>query len=85
MPATKRRKLARIHVNRHHIAANRKANNDKLVVFTAKTYNENIKGNHLGIYHDGELVAEFVYHPNKPLNCGAVAWIETKEEIRVLD
>jgi hypothetical protein len=80
----KRKKLKRIHVNRHHIAANRKAGNSELSVFTAKTYNENITGKQLALYHNGECVAEFVYRPDKPLSCGAVAWIETKEELRVL-
>lgn len=77
-------KLKRIHVNRHHIAANKKAGNSKLPVFTSKTYNSNTTGQRLGLYHNGECVAEFVYRPKKPLSCGAVAWIETKEEIRVL-
>ena len=81
----KRKKLKRIHVNRHNIAGNRKAQNEDLPVFTCKTYNENIRGKRLGLYHENMLVAEFVYRPNKPLSCGAVAWIETKEEVRVLE
>ena len=79
-----RKKLKRIHVNRHHIAANKRNGNTDLPVFTAKTYNEKIKGQRMGIFHGGQKVAEFVYTPDKPLACGAVAYIETREDVHVL-
>lgn len=77
-------KLKRIHVNRHNIAANRKAGNQKLPVFTAKSYNENVKGHRMEILHNGEVVATFCYTPDKPLDCGAVAYLETRAEVRVV-
>jgi hypothetical protein len=66
-------KLKRIHVNRHHIAANRKSGTQDKPPFTVKTYNENYTGYELVIGGASRLV----YQPARPLKCGAVAWIET--------
>lgn len=72
----------RIHVNRHNIAAN-KRRGERLPVFTAKTYRANERGNAVVILHEGLEVARFVYSPEKPLSCGAVAWVETDLEVQV--
>ena len=71
-------KIARIHVNQHVIKANAK-NGENNPVFTIKqggknTYAHNVKVN-------GEM--ELVYSPDKPLNCGAKVWIETRGDITV--
>jgi hypothetical protein len=77
--------LTRIHVNRQIIAQNRKASKShRKPALTAKNYKENLKGNTVEILDEkGRVIAQVVYRPDKPLNCGAVAWIETKHEIRV--
>ena len=67
-----------IHVNRHHIAANRKDGGDR-PVFTVKNYKQNRKGRRV----IGHGPSEFVYRPEKPLKCGAVAWVETSAEVTV--
>lgn len=72
----------RIHVNRHNVASNRR-HGTRLPVFTAKSYKENRTGTLVKIMHDGEEVARFVYSPDKPLSCGAVAWVETDQEVVV--
>jgi hypothetical protein len=69
----------RIHVNQHNIKANRKNGNDDLPVFTVKTYKENIKGNEIHINGPSSVI----YEPDKPLSCGAHAWIETKSDVTV--
>jgi hypothetical protein len=70
--------LKRIHVNKHNILSNRKGNESK-PVFTVKTYNTNTYGYEVAI--DGP--SRMVYSPNKPLSCGAVAWIETRSPVIV--
>jgi len=78
-----RTRLKRIHVNRHNIAHNRKGG-PILPVFTVKDGKINWRSNRVQIIDKlGEVVAEFVYRPNKPLSCGAVAWIETRAEVRI--
>lgn len=68
--------LKRIHVNRHHIAANRKDGGDR-PCFTVKTYKTNDYAHRVEIHGPCEMV----YNPDNPLNCGAVAWMETKAEV----
>jgi len=68
-----------IHVNRHHIAANKKDGGVRKV-FTAKDYKQNRKGN--SVWVDGK--ASFVYRPGHPLPCGAVAWVETWAKVHVI-
>ena len=70
----------RIHVNQHHIKAN-KMDDGNRPVFTVKTYNNNYKGTHVVI--DGP--SELIYRPNKPLACGAKAWIITKADVIIYD
>lgn len=70
--------LKRIHVNRHNIAANRKDGGNR-TVFTVKTYKQNHKAHEVCI----EGVSRLVYSPDKPLACGAVAWIETRGDVLV--
>ena len=73
-----------IHVNQHNIKANIKGNN--LPVITCKTYKENRYANEVEILNDaGEVIAKVVYSPNKPLSCGARVWIETHNEIRIIN
>jgi hypothetical protein len=67
-----------IHVNRHHIAANRKAAT-ALPVFTVKDYRQNRRGNHVEVLGP----STYIYSPDKPLPCGAVAWVETHAEVIV--
>lgn len=71
--------IKRIHVNQHHIKANKKNGNEDLPVFTVKTYKNNFKGHHVAI--DGPSVV--TYNPEDPLACGAVAWIYTKAPVFV--
>jgi len=79
MIKVKRMKRTVIHVNRHHIAANKKDGGDR-PVFTVKDYKQNRRGNHVTVER-GKI--SFVYRPGKPLPCGAVAWAETYGEVYV--
>jgi hypothetical protein len=64
-----------IHVNQHIIKANRKTG-ERTPPLTMKSYNKNIKATEIAI--DGK--AKVVYSPDKPLDCGAVVWIETDND-----
>lgn len=66
-----------IHVNRHNIAANKKGAD--LPVFTVKDYRRNRKGDAVACH--GPVF--FHYHPDKPLKCGAVAYVVTNSEVDV--
>ena len=66
----------RIHVNRHNVAYNKK-HGTKRPVFTVKTYKDNIKSNSVRCAGGVTLV----YQPDKPLACGAVAWMETEGRV----
>ena len=72
--------LKRIHTNRHHIAANKKNGDTKLPPWTVKTGNGKTFP-----CHKVEICGsvESVYRPEKPLNCGAVLWLETKGSVWV--
>lgn len=82
---TKKRKQI-IHVNRHHIASNKKQGAKTLPVFTVKTYKSNNYGHEVHLKDDaGTVVGKFVYSPDKPLACGAVVWFEsTTLDVEVL-
>lgn len=67
-----------VHVNRQHIAMNRKDGGNR-PVFTVKDYKSNRKGD--SVTMDGPVT--FIYQPEKPLPCGAVAWAETYGEVHV--
>jgi len=70
--------IKRIHVNRHNIAYNRKHGTNR-PVYTVKTYKSNTKTNRVRC-PDGVTL---VYQPDKPLACGAVAWLETNDDVIV--
>ena len=71
-------KIARIHVNQHVIKANAK-NGENNPVFTIKQGGKNTYAHNVKVI--GEM--ELVYSPDKPLNCGAKVWIETRGDIEV--
>jgi hypothetical protein len=73
-----------IHVNAHNIKANLKGS-DKPVI-TCKTYKSNNYANNVNILDEnGKIVATIKYSPNNPLSCGAKVWIETKNEIQIIN
>jgi hypothetical protein len=76
-----------IHVNQHKIRANINRPPDALEpVLTCKTYKSNEYANRVEILDsDGKVSATVVYSPHKPLSCGARVWIETKNEINVIN
>ena len=76
--------MKRIYVNRIHIAKNRKAGNTRLPVFTCRDgWRIKLRSNGMELLDDkGEVVARLVYQPDKPLGCGAVAWVETNLQVR---
>ena len=53
---------------------------------TVKDWKQNRKSNSVQILDArGEVVAEVVYRPDKPLACGARVWIQTYSEVIVVD
>jgi hypothetical protein len=70
--------LARIHVNRHIIDANRKHGTDNPVI-TVKKGGKNYYGRTVRILGPSEVV----YRPERPLDCGAKVWIETTAEVEI--
>lgn len=74
-----------IHVNQHNIRKNIK-NNTNAPVITVKTYKSNDYA-HQAVIKDkyGEEVARVIYSPDKPLSCGARVWIETKNEVEIIN
>lgn len=72
-----------IHVNQHHIKANRRDGQCRPVL-TCKTYKDNRYGHEAIIKVGGREVGRFIYRPEKPLGCGAHVWFETKEEVHVI-
>tara|TARA_Y100000389_G_C17056159_1_gene315145 strand:- start:171 stop:434 length:264 start_codon:yes stop_codon:yes gene_type:complete len=75
----------KIHINQHIIRSNTKYGK-KDPVITCKNYKENNYG-HSVIIKDrfGDEVARVVYSPDKPMSCGAKVWIETENEIVVIN
>jgi hypothetical protein len=75
--------IKRIHVNRHNIAYNKRHKDDPDFVermpFTVKTYKDNYKLDYVECLDRVRLV----YSPDKPLPCGAVAWMETEGDVIV--
>ena len=76
-----------VHVNQHKIRANNKRDlRDLEPVLTVKTYKSNDYGYQAIIKDEnGAEVARVVYSPHKPLSCGARVWIETENEVEVVD
>jgi hypothetical protein len=70
----------RIHVNRHRIAANKK-NGTNLPTLTVKDYKSNRYGHQVIIHGPSKLV----YQPNKPLSCGATAWLECDCDVEIIN
>lgn len=69
-----------IHVNQHHIKANKDGQNRP--VLTCKTYKENTYAHEAIIYgQDGLPAAKIIYSPDSPLSCGAKVWIETQGKV----
>ena len=66
-----------IHVNQHHIKANAKGANEK--VLTVKTWLSNTKCNEVK-FTSGIIK----YSRDKPLSCGAKVWIETFEPVEII-
>lgn len=76
--------LKRIHVDQNRIRGNVKVcAADRLPPVSVVTRGKTHKGNTVQIMHNGVVVAEIKYRPDKPLGCGARLWIETKESCRV--
>ena len=72
--------IKRIHVNQHHIRRNTKLPpEERLPVITIKTSRHNIYAEDV-IFEKGQLV----YHPDKPLSCGAKVWIVTRAPVHYL-
>jgi hypothetical protein len=75
----------RIHVNQHVIRRNAKTG-EREPVITCKTYKENKYGHQVIIKDDnGKEVARVIYSPDKPLSCGARLWLETENDIEVIN
>lgn len=75
--------LTRIHVNSHKIRGNRRHGTQDPVL-TVRQRGHTFPGSHVAILGpDGLPFAQVVYRPEKPLNCGAVVWIETRMEVRL--
>ena len=74
-----------IHINQHVIKKNSKTG-ERNPVITCKTYKENTYGSSVIIKDfSGNEVARVIYSPDKPLSCGAKVWIETNNEIEILN
>ena len=67
-----------IHINQHVIKKNHKTG-EREPVITVKTYKDNRYAKE--VYVDGPC--KIIYSPDKPLNCGAKVWIETKANVKV--
>ena len=72
-----------LHVNQHNIRANSKGKD--LPVLTVKDYKQNRKCNQALIKDaEGNVVANLIYRPDKPLSCGAKVWIETELNVETI-
>lgn len=67
-----------VHVNQHHIKANKKDGGSRPVI-TTKTYKSTTYGNTVELLGPCKVV----YRPNNPLSCGAHVWIETQSEVTI--
>ena len=74
-----RGKLKRIHINQHIIRSNSKECGEPLPPITVKTSD----ANHKGFAVDIHGVSQVVYRPDKPLNCGAKVWMETRAAVTI--
>lgn len=69
--------VKRLHVNQHNMRANVKDAENR-PIFTCKVGKENHYGHSVEIHGPSVLV-----YPEKPLGCGARAWVETVSPITV--
>lgn len=65
-----------IHVNQHHIRANKKDGKNRPVI-TVKNYKSTKYTHSVAIKGPSKVI----YSPKKPLNCGARVWIETQSDV----
>jgi hypothetical protein len=70
-------RLKRLHINRHVIGRNHKKGEHEPVIGIEQAGYNKIYAHE--VYIDGPCT--IVYHPNKPLKCGARVWIETRAEV----
>jgi hypothetical protein len=73
-------KLKRIHINKHTIAKNHKQDLNEPVIGVEESGKPKRYGHEVII--DGP--SQVVYHPDKPLKCGARVWIETRADVTVI-
>lgn len=74
-------RVKRIHVNKHVMRANKgKPTSEREPVFTVKTSSANHRSHAVRI--DGPSMLE--YDPDKPLSCGAEAWLTTFGPVHLL-
>lgn len=69
-----------IHVNQHNIRHNTKNPDSPKPVFSVKRG----KTNQYGFYVKISGPSELIYSPDKPLPCGAKAYIVTHSEVEIL-
>lgn len=83
--------LTRVHVHQHVIRANEKVRKDNpegdleppIIV---KTYKGSKRGNTVVIYDaDGAETARVIYDPGNPICGGARVWIETSNQVEIVD
>jgi len=71
-----------VHVNQHNIRSNIKSEpGERKPVLTVKTYKDNQYGNEVVIHGPCRVI----YSPDKPLSCGARVWIETQDEVHIIN
>lgn len=74
-----------IHVNRHRIVSNRKTGEREPCIAVRKTRSG--KADYVNraelVDEQGRVVARFVYSPDKPLQCGAVVYVEVEPHLQV--
>lgn len=73
----------KITINRHIIRSNKK-NKETIPPISVKTYKSNDYGSNISILDkDGNTVVRVIYSPDKPLSCGATAYISTDLDVVV--
>lgn len=68
--------IKRLHVDKGLLASNRKHGKNKPPLTI-----QHSSGSKKAFVVDIKGPAKFIYRPEKPLSCGAVAWIETRAEV----
>lgn len=72
-------RIARVHINKHIISANRKHGKTDAPI-SVKVGGVNHKTHEVAILdNSGKVVAKVLHRPDRALPCGAVVWIETTE------